>query len=154
MEFKIQKIEELETLEISHLVEESKAAGFRFLEKLVDDYQDGTNRFNKHGESLYGVYNEQGVLIAIGGLNIDPYSNNPKIGRLRRFYVASDFRRSAVGSLLLSKIILEAKYYYEGLVLHTDTDQADLFYTAFGFSKTCDYPNSTHYINLYQKGII
>ncbi|WNS76255.1 GNAT family N-acetyltransferase [Bacillus sp. DTU_2020_1000418_1_SI_GHA_SEK_038] len=147
MEFKIEKIEDLGALGISHLVQESKAAGFRFLEKLVNDYQNGTNRFNKHGESLLGVYNKQGVLIAIGGLNNDPYSNDPKIGRLRRFYVASNFRRSGVGTLLLNKIMLEAKKYYEGLVLHTDTVQGDLFYTAFGFSKTCDYPNSTHYIN-------
>ncbi|HCX5354411.1 TPA: GNAT family N-acetyltransferase, partial [Escherichia coli] len=81
-------------------------------------------------------------LIAIGGLNIDPFSNEQKIGRLRRFYVSRDYRRNGLGRLLLKKIICDAKNYYKVLVLHTDTEQADNFYTSFGFSKENRYPKS------------
>lgn len=147
-EFAVKKIEKLMTNEITYLVQESKGAGFRFLEKLVNEYQDGTNTFNRYGESLFGVYNEKGILIAIGGLNIDPFSNNQKIGRLRRFYVANGYRRSGIGTLLLNTIISEATKYYNGLVLNTDTVQADMFYRSFGFSKSCKFPNSTHYLRL------
>ncbi|MGA5691643.1 GNAT family N-acetyltransferase [Cytobacillus pseudoceanisediminis] len=96
-----------------------------FLERLVNDYENGTNNFNKPGESLYGLYNKEGVLIAIGGLNIDPFSNDEKVGRLRRFYVSKDYRRNGLGRLLLTQIINDAKHFYKVLVLHTDTDQGD-----------------------------
>lgn len=148
MEYIVKQMEVLDSREVSHLVQESKGAGFRFLEKLVNDFENGTNTFNKQGESLFGVFNKYGVIIAIGGLNSDPFANNPGIGRLRRFYVANDYRRSGIGTLLLNMIISEARNHYKVLVLHTDTEQAAIFYSANGFCKSCDYPNSTHYINL------
>nr|WP_238020784.1 GNAT family N-acetyltransferase [Oceanobacillus jordanicus] len=60
---------------------------------------------------------------------------NPIIGRIRRFYVSKEYRRNGIGSLLVQRIIDEAKRYYKILVLHTDTQQADRFYTSIGFSK-------------------
>ncbi|MCH7320444.1 GNAT family N-acetyltransferase [Solibacillus sp. MA9] len=147
-EFKVKQIKNLFYVDLNQLVKESKEEGFRFLERLVNDYKKGTNNFNKPGESLYGVFNKEGVLIAIGRLNIDPFSNQQKIGRLRRFYVTRDYRRNGLGRLLLKKIICDAKNYYKVLVLHTDTEQADKFYTSFGFLKENRYPKSTHCLNL------
>ncbi|MBY6054753.1 GNAT family N-acetyltransferase [Cytobacillus firmus] len=147
-EFKVKQLKSLFYIDLAHLVKESKEEGFRFLERLVNDYEDGTNKFNKPGESLYGLFNKEGVLIAIGGLNIDPFSNEEKVGRLRRFYVSKDYRRNGLGKHLLNQIIYDAKNYYKVLVLHTDTEQGDSFYISFGFSKGNLYPNSTHYLNL------
>ena len=146
--YKVKQIKNLSYDDSYLLVKESKEDGFRFLERLVDDYKNGTNNFNKPGESLYGVFNKEDVLIAIGGLNIDPFSNEQKMGRLRRFYVSKDYRRNGLGRLLLKKIICDAKNYYKVLVLHTDTEQADKFYNSFGFLKENTYPKSTHYLNL------
>ena len=92
------------------------------------------------------MFNEKGVLVAIGGLNKDPFSNGQNIGRLRRFYVDKEYRRKGIGSLLVKKIIEEAKKYYEILVLHTDTEQADKFYSSIGFTKGNLYPNSSHFM--------
>ncbi|RKL64651.1 GNAT family N-acetyltransferase, partial [Salipaludibacillus neizhouensis] len=78
--------------------------------------------------------------------NKDPFSNEQSIGRLRRFYVRREYRRNGIGSLLVKKIIDDAKRYYKILVLHTDTEQADKFYTSLGFSKENLYPNSSHFI--------
>lgn len=136
------------SVNLSNLVKESREDGFRFLERLVQDYKDGKNTFNKNGEALYGVYNNREELIAIGGLNIDPFSDNPEICRLRRFYVAIEYRRNGLGSFLLKRIITEAKNYFTVLVLNTDTSEADQFYTRFGFLKNSQYPNSTHYYHL------
>ncbi|MFC0273687.1 GNAT family N-acetyltransferase [Metabacillus herbersteinensis] len=72
----------------------------------------------------------------MGGLNIDPFSNEPNIGRLRRFYVSREYRRNGLGSLLLKKIIYEAKNYFKVLVLQTDTEQADTSYV-FRSSEHC-----------------
>lgn len=144
--FKVNRIQTLITAELFQLVLESKQDGFRFLERLVKEYENGTNTFTKLGESLYGFYTEQGVLIAVGGLNVDPFSNDQNVGRLRRFYVAKEYRRSGVGTLLLNEIISDAKNYFDIIVLHTDTEQAAKFYSAFGFKGNCTFPGSTHYL--------
>ena len=147
-EFEVREIKNLLTVDINHLVKEKKDGGFRFLERLMNDYKDGTNTFSASGEFLVGVYTKYGVLIAIGGLNIDPFSGSQKIGRLRRFYVATDYRRNGVGTVLLKDIVSKAKSYFDVLVLHTDTVKADNFYTAFGFIKDCKYLNTTHFLDL------
>jgi GNAT superfamily N-acetyltransferase len=36
-------------------------------------------------------------MIAIGGLNHEPYSDDKYTGRLRRFYVKKEYRRKGIG---------------------------------------------------------
>lgn len=144
--FEVKQINNLLNYDLDSLEKQSKADGFRFIERLVNDYKNGSNTFNYSGEGLFGVFNEKGVLVAIGGLNKDPFSNELSIGRLRRFYVSKEYRRNGIGSLLVKKIIDEAKRYYKVLVLHTDTEQADNFYTSLGFTKENLYPNSSHFM--------
>ncbi|WP_078433733.1 GNAT family N-acetyltransferase [Metabacillus halosaccharovorans] len=146
--YRVKQINDLFRYDLNSLITRSKEEGFRFIERLVNDYKNGSNTFNNSGEALFGVFNEKEELIAIGGLNIDPFSQKQYIGRLRRFYVMKEYRRNGIGSLLIKKIINEAVKYYKILVLHTDTKQADLFYSSLGFLKEDLYPNSTHYIAL------
>ncbi|HWL24451.1 MAG TPA: GNAT family N-acetyltransferase [Ureibacillus sp.] len=144
--FEVKHINNLMNFDLVSLVKKSKEEGFRFVERLLNEYQNGSNTFNHLGEGLFGVFNEEGVLVAIGGLNKDPYSNGQNIGRLRRFYVDKEYRRNGIGSLLVKSIIDEAKRYYKILVLHTDTEQADRFYSSIGFTKGNLYPNSSHFM--------
>ncbi|KAB2335572.1 GNAT family N-acetyltransferase [Bacillus mesophilum] len=146
--FKIHPIENLSGVDIDPLLEESKEEGFHFLERLKLDYIQGTNTFNKPGECLYGVFNEKEELIAIGGLNINPITNDKTIGRVRRFYVSREYRKKGIGSLVLKEIITAAKIYFKILVLYTDTTQAGAFYLKFGFISENKYPNSTHFLKL------
>ncbi|MFS0594028.1 GNAT family N-acetyltransferase [Cytobacillus horneckiae] len=122
----IQKIKLLNHFTIHHLIEESSEEGYHFLLRLLNEYISGINRFDKEGEGLYGVYKED-RLIAIGGINIDPYAFQSSIGRLRRFYVSKNARGG-----------------FKVIVLHTDTAGAADFYTSFGFIKSDRYPQSTH----------
>lgn len=85
-------------------------------------------------------------LIAIGGLNRDAFSNNPKVGRLRRFYVLQDYRRSGIGTLLLNELLMYAKNHFEAVVLYSDTEEASLFYCKNGFIKDSELIKSTHFI--------
>ncbi|WP_096154021.1 GNAT family N-acetyltransferase [Bacillus sp. FJAT-45066] len=144
--YEVKQIYNLLNFDVDSLVKQSKEDGFRFVERLANDYKNGSNTFNHSREGLFGVFKEEGVLVAIGGLNKDPFSNEQSIGRLRRFYVSKEYRRNGIGSLLVKKIIDEAKRYYKILVLHTDTEQADKFYTSLGFSKDNLYPNSSHFM--------
>jgi GNAT superfamily N-acetyltransferase len=144
--YEVKHINNLLNFDLDSLVKQSKEEGFRFVDRLINDYKNGSNAFSHLGEGLFGVFNEEGVLVAIGGLNNDPYSNGQYIGRLRRFYVNKEYRRNGIGSLLVTRIIEEVKRYYKILVLHTDTEQADRFYSSIGFTKGNLYPNSSHFM--------
>ncbi|MFD5259927.1 GNAT family N-acetyltransferase [Bacillus wiedmannii] len=146
----IQQIEDLMKYEHDYLVQESKEEGFNFLIKLKSDYENKINTFNKTGECLYGIFQVE-RLIGIGGLNEDPFTENNKIGRVRRFYIAKEYRRKGLGGLLLVRILNDAKKYFNIVVLHTDTEQGDKFYTSSGFVKGTKYVGASHYLNLYKK---
>jgi GNAT superfamily N-acetyltransferase len=146
--YEVKHIYNLLNVDFDSLANQSKGEGFRFVERLIIDYKNGRNTFNHFGEGLFGVFNEEDILVAIGGLNKDPFSNEPHIGRLRRFYVSKEYRRIGIGSLLLKRIIDEAKGYYKILVLHTDSEQADEFYSSIGFLKGKLHLNSTHFMEL------
>ncbi|QWU45545.1 GNAT family N-acetyltransferase [Bacillus sp. NP247] len=143
----IQQIEDLMIYEHDYLVRESKDEGFNFLIKLISEYENKINTFNKTGECLYGIFQGE-RLIGIGGINENLYTEDNKIGRLRRFYIAKDYRRKGLGSLLLGRILSDAKTYFTIVVLHTDTEQGDHFYTSSGFVKGTMYVGTSHYLNL------
>ncbi|PEI62965.1 GNAT family N-acetyltransferase [Bacillus wiedmannii] len=143
----IQQIEDLMIYEYDYLIEESKEEGFNFLIRLISEYENKINIFNKTGECLYGIFQGE-KLIGIGGLNEDPYTENNKISRLRRFYIAKEYRRKGLGRLLLVRIISDAKKYFNIVVLNTDTVQGDKFYTSIGFVKGIKFVGASHYLNL------
>ncbi|WP_426949946.1 GNAT family N-acetyltransferase [Bacillus mycoides] len=143
----IQQIEDLMIYEHDYLVQESKDEGFNFLIKLISEYENKINTFNKTGECLYGIFQGE-RLIGIGGINENLYTEDNKIGRLRRFYIAKDYRRKGLGRLLLGRILSDAKIYFTIVVLHTDTEQGDQFYTSSGFAKGKMYVGTSHYLNL------
>ena len=140
----IQQIENLMEYEFSHLVQDSEEEGFNFLIRLISEYKNEINTFNKTGECLYGVF-QGDMLIGVGGLNEDPYTKDNKIGRLRRFYISRDYRRLGLGNLLLNQLLCHAEKYFEVIVLYADTKQGDAFYTANGFVKEGLYKGSSHY---------
>ncbi|MGE7887036.1 GNAT family N-acetyltransferase [Bacillus cereus] len=139
-----QQIENLMEYEFSHLVQDSKEEGFNFIIKLINEYKNKINVFNKTGECLYGIFQED-TLIGVGGLNEDPYTEDNKIGRSRRFYISRDYRRIGLGNVLLNQLLCHAEKYFEVIVLHTDTKQGNAFYTANGFVKGGLYKGSSHY---------
>lgn len=146
MPMNMKVIDDLSKVEVSKLVEESEAEGYRFLRRLVNQYEDGTNTFNKAGEVLYGVWDHTGELVAIGGLNRDPYSDKSGVGRLRRFYISEHARRQGIGTKLLREILDFGKSHFKEIVVRTDSSAADAFYRANGFSGGLGMPEATHHI--------
>ncbi|ANU26538.1 GNAT family N-acetyltransferase [Planococcus versutus] len=151
MTVEIKEIQDLKNMNVSKLVEESEAEGYRFLRRLVDQYEDGSNTFDQVDEVLYGVWDHQDHLLAIGGLNRDPYSTKDGVGRLRRFYISANARRQGVGTKLLQKILEDAKGHFNELVVRTDSSAADAFYRANGFSGDLGLPEATHILVLAQE---
>ncbi|GAB7205637.1 hypothetical protein OS21_21280 [Dickeya oryzae] len=94
------------------------------------EFQSGTNDFRLPGEGLFAVF-EAERLVAIGGVN--QQSGMPYTGRLRRFYVAADYRRQGVGRELLTVIEQAAASCFRELYLFTDTLEAAQFYQRQGY---------------------
>ena len=148
MTFKVQRIEDLKKVDVSQLVTESEEEGYRFLTRLVNDYEDGSNTFNKDGEALYGVWEGPEKLVAIGGINQNPYTENKDEARLKRFYTLGNARRQGVGSQLLSELVNHAKGNFKKITCRTESAKADAFYRANGFEEAHDTPDTTHIMKL------
>lgn len=132
---------------IQHLVEESRSEGFRFVQRLMEEYLSGLNRFDLPGEILL-IASVQGAIIGIGGLNRDPYFSDPTVGRLRHVYVEAAWRRRGVGRVLVTALMDVAKPHYQLLTLRTDTAAADAFYRTLGFKTEPRWTHTTHYLQL------
>ena len=128
------------------LVEESKRAGYNFLERTIEDWYSGANKFDRPGEKLWGLLIGKD-LIGVGGLNIDPYTLTPKVGRVRHLYVREAQRREGYATLIMNKIMEEASYNFTVLRLFTDNAGASAFYEKLGFKQIEEY-KASHFITL------
>lgn len=124
------------------LAAEARAEGYRFVDRLIDDWESGRNRFSEPGEKLLGVF-AGGDLVAVGGLNRDPYVQRENVGRLRHIYVHPRCRRLGIGKLLVAALLKGLSRQFWKVCLRTDTAIASLFYEACGF-RPSDESEATH----------
>ncbi|WP_110950712.1 GNAT family N-acetyltransferase [Pseudomonas bohemica] len=123
------------------LEQEAITQGFRFLTRLIAEWESGANRFDEPGECLMAAYlNEQ--LVAIGGLSRDPYLQDDT-GRLRRLYVADAARGRNVGRTLVKRLVERAAQRFRVVRLSTDTPDGAAFYLRCGFLPLDD-AHATH----------
>lgn len=141
------KLQTLPAEEIQPMLQESREQGFTFLDRLVQEFEDGTNRFEKPGEVLFGVYSGQ-LLVAVGGLNQDPYLSKSDVGRVRHLYVMTAWRRQGVGRHLMRLIIEEARRSFSLITLRTFREPADRFYRAIGFHTEPKIAGASHHLVL------
>jgi GNAT superfamily N-acetyltransferase len=116
---------------------ESLLEGFNFVDRLVQDWADDTNRFAQPGERFLGAFLGED-LTGIGGLNRDPYVQGEEVGRLRHLYVARRARRRGVASALVQRLLAEAAESFSLIRLRTDTQAASAFYLHHGFTPVED----------------
>ncbi|MEK3888008.1 GNAT family N-acetyltransferase [Bacillus sp. FSL K6-3431] len=144
MGFSVERVNDLQIIDIEKLLEESELEGYRFLSRLVDEYKDGKNTFSMPGEALFCIRNVDENVIAIGGVNQSPFSDVTQVARLRRFYVLSEARRQGAGSLLLKEIIDHSRTYFNELTVRTESSKADAFYRSNGFELDDTTSETTH----------
>lgn len=143
----IVRLKQLPRDDLQPLLAESRAQGYEFIDRLVTEYVNGSNQFQKSGEGLYGIYCKQ-QLIAIGGLNRDPYGDESDVARVRHVYVLAAWRNQGVGKKLIETIIEAAKGQFSLLTLRTFSHEADGFYRALGFQKMPQIKHATHHLAL------
>ena len=133
--------------ELDTLISESEAEGFGFVRRLGNEWDSGTNRFDRPGEALF-VAREGDRVVGIGGLNVDPYADDLSVGRVRHLYVLSAYRRAGVGQRLVAAVVTAASGCFDTLRLSTSNPDAARLYERLGFSRRVDVARCTHMITL------
>jgi GNAT superfamily N-acetyltransferase len=131
---------------ILELLETSLSEGHDLVERLVADWEDGTNRFDRTGETLLEA-RRLGRLAGVGGLNRDPYLNDPGVGRIRHLYVMPAARGVGAGRALVIALVDHARESFERVRLRAGSDDARGFYLRLGFEETIE-DHATHQIKL------
>jgi GNAT superfamily N-acetyltransferase len=129
---------------LADLAADAEADGWRMVSRLIAEWADGGNRFAAPGERAYMAVSIDGRPVAVGGLNVDPFANDPTVGRIRRLYVARARRRGGVASALMKKLSDDAAEHFRMLHLRTSSPEASAFYEAIGFMRVVGDPNCTH----------
>lgn len=128
MELIIKEAEQLPA-QIETLLKLANKEGVNVVQRLIDEYASGQNRFQDEGEFFLIAYDGD-KLIGCGGLNQQREEEGQKsrIGRVRRFYVHPKYRRHGVGKDLLAYLETKAKPNFSALCLQTYTRLAADFY--------------------------
>jgi GNAT superfamily N-acetyltransferase len=133
--------------DVDELVALSLGEQFRALARMRAAWADGSNRFDARGEALFEA-REDGRLVGICGLNRDPYTTMPQVGRVRHLYVHPEWRRQGIGRALLRHVLEQAGQAFSRVRLRTLRPDADAFYRALGFAAVDGAPDVTHEIVL------
>jgi GNAT superfamily N-acetyltransferase len=129
------------------LLAAADAEGARFVRRLHDEWRSGANRFDRTGEALFAFAATDGAWLGVGGVNVDPYAGDPRVGRVRHFFVLPEWRRRQCGAALLKAVLAHARGHFERLILNTP--RAGPFYERHGFARQRDErTHSTHALDL------
>jgi GNAT superfamily N-acetyltransferase len=143
----IERLTDLTSGCVGDLLSESEQFGSRIVRRLVEEWDNGVNRFDRPGEALFGGWVD-GRLVGICGLNVDPYANNERVGRVRHLYVLAAFRRQGVGRQLVLRVIQAAHERFGDLRLRTNSLTAARLYEGLGFRPSGDSGDYTHVATL------
>jgi ribosomal protein S18 acetylase RimI-like enzyme len=132
MLIRCERLHDLASPDVAALLSDSEQAGVRLVRRLVDEWADGTNRFDRPGEALFGAWVD-GRLAGVCGLNVDPYAGDERVGRVRHLYVLTSSRRLGVGRELVACVLAAARGRFGRLRLSTTNPAAARLYEALGF---------------------
>ena len=145
-DFAIERVSALPDL--SELLDASLAEGHAFVQRTIDEFESGKNRFDRPGEVFFAARDACGCIVGTCGLNLDPYLNDESIGRVRHLYVLPKFRRCGVARALLDRVIAAAKGRFRALRIRTRNPAADALYRSAGFALVNGDPMVTHSMTL------
>jgi len=124
------------------LQSDAQHEGYDFVETLVEQWASETNRFDAPGEALCG-HLDQGLLVAVGGLNCDPFAGRPDMGRIRRVYVRPAWRNRGIGRALVTALVDEARTHFTCVRLRAENAGAARLYESMGFVPI-ESPDASH----------
>ncbi len=131
------------------LADDARAEGHRFLDRMAAEWHGGTNRFDRPGELVVGAWQGE-TLAGLVGRNIDPHSQDPRVGRLRHLYVRSDMRGRGIGLALARHALAGAEAHFRLIRVRMGPDNpaAAAMYLRLGFTRITGEPFATHVLEL------
>jgi ribosomal protein S18 acetylase RimI-like enzyme len=128
---------------LSALAADARADGRVMVDRFIQEWNEGRNRFDGPGERGY-VASLDGEVRGLCGLNRDPFVNDASVGRVRRLYVATTHRRAGIGTALVDRLVADARGVFEWLHVRTHDPAASAFYKARGFERVSGDAECTH----------
>jgi ribosomal protein S18 acetylase RimI-like enzyme len=139
----IDRLRDVSPERVAALLADSEREGSRIVRRLVDEWMSGANRFDRPGEVLFAARLGE-RLVGVGGLNVDPFAGEPRLGRVRHVYVHSECRRQGIGEQLMAEILTAARGRFDRLGLHTGNPAAARLYERLGFHASAERARTTH----------
>jgi GNAT superfamily N-acetyltransferase len=121
---------------------EARTEGYDFIETTVTEWASGVNRFNGPGETFCGYF-EDGQLVGVGGLTLDPFAGRLDVGRIRRIYVRASWRKRGIGRAIVSALLEQARKGFASVRLRAENADAARLYESMGFLPIID-ANASH----------
>lgn len=143
----IARIYDLSFDSFAELRAESLQQGFQLLKRLEDDWNSGANTFSAPGEALFAALDGDRV-VGVCGLNVDPFTAEPRTGRVRHLYVAASNRRRGIATAPVEAVASAALGNFDRLRLRTRDLGAAMFYERFGFLLVSGDEHCTHWLKL------
>lgn len=131
-------------LHFDQFLNEAEAEGFDSMSVLLNEWADGTNRFDRPGEIL-ALATIGGELAGIGAITRDFVDTDWL--RMRRFYVRTAYRRRGVGRKLAVYVLEHARPFNRQICLYADGTEAELFWPTLGFIPT-NRKHTTHVLGV------
>jgi GNAT superfamily N-acetyltransferase len=143
----VARITDLARDRLAVLLAESEASGYRFVRRLVDEWERGVNRFSRPGEVLFAA-ESGGQIVGVCGLNVDPYLDDPLVARVRNVYVLAACRGRGIGRRLVGHAIATARGHFDRLRLRAEEAGPARLYESLGFRPCAGIPDCTHILEL------
>jgi len=116
--------------DVGGLGRDARREGYGSIDRLISEWQDGSNRFAGAGECLLAVHSDR-RLVGIGGMTREP--SDASMMRMRRFYVDAAMRGRGVGRLLVETLLNVLPEGTAGVTANAGTRDAAAFWLRMGF---------------------
>ncbi len=127
--------------DLRELAAEAEAAGINNVTRLIDRWADGTERYDRPGESVLVAWASARV-VGVGGLS--QCRDVPAALRVRRFFVSADVRRRGIARRLAEQLIASGFEHTSELTCNAGASAAaPPFWEALGFQPV-DVAGITH----------
>ena len=132
--------------DLDDLAEVASAEGYSFVRRAIAEWRSGGNRFDRPGEAFFLALDAGGI-VGMCGVNIDPFDDDPTLGRLRHLYVEPTRRRRGIGRQLVRTCIAASEVRFRRLRLRTFDPAASAFHASMGFVPVPE-EHATHAMDL------
>ena len=139
-------IRELEVCDWEEILRVSLDEGYNRVNRLLEDFRAGRNRFDSPGETLLAHVHDNSV-VAVCGLNREEETcfrmAGRMAGRIRRLYVVPALRGKGLARSLVEGLISFAFGHHNTITVNVGKLPSRTFYEHLGFSPV-EHPHITH----------